>query len=203
MIMVAKFEKKGRRTGTKKNEKSSVKNKAKRREPTPHSHESRPERPPVFSPLPARHPQPGVARTLPFSLHTTKPTPMAPAALYLLHESASGYALLHAHGLDAVGASTDAVQASVTDLDRFGKVRRGGERGEGARRGQAENNGQAAACPSKRAVGPGCPAFPAFLSALPLPRAPQPALGASVARGEREGKTEQGARRAAAAPADA
>ena len=55
------------------------------------------------------------------------------APLYLLHESASGYALLHAHGLDAVGASTDAVQASVTELDRFGKVRReaGGKGGGG------------------------------------------------------------------------
>ena len=43
-------------------------------------------------------------------------------ALYLLYESASGYALLEAHGLDAIGGSTPAVQESVTDLDRFGKV---------------------------------------------------------------------------------
>ena len=45
-------------------------------------------------------------------------------ALFLLYESASGYALLEAHGLDAIGGSTPAVQESVTDLDRFGKVRR-------------------------------------------------------------------------------
>lgn len=45
-------------------------------------------------------------------------------ALYLLFESASGYALLEAHGLDAIGGSTPAVQESVTDLDRFGKVRK-------------------------------------------------------------------------------
>ena len=43
-------------------------------------------------------------------------------ALFLLYESASGYALLEAHGLDAIGGSTPAVQESVTDLDRFGKV---------------------------------------------------------------------------------
>ena len=70
--------------------------------------------------------------------HTQQHPTMAPSAqsLYLLHESASGYALLHAHGLDAVGASTDAVQASVTELDRFGKVRekeREGREGEGGR----------------------------------------------------------------------
>ncbi|GMY15077.1 Nucleolar protein 56 [Fagus crenata] len=42
--------------------------------------------------------------------------------LYLLHESASGYALLHAHGLDEIGQNTEAVANSITDLNRFGKV---------------------------------------------------------------------------------
>ena len=44
-------------------------------------------------------------------------------ALYLLYESAHGYALLEAYGLDTIGASLDGVQKSVTELDRFGKVR--------------------------------------------------------------------------------
>lgn len=43
-------------------------------------------------------------------------------ALYLLYESASGYALLLAHGLDEIGQNTDAVRNSVVDLNRFGKV---------------------------------------------------------------------------------
>ncbi|GMN58722.1 hypothetical protein TIFTF001_027827 [Ficus carica] len=43
-------------------------------------------------------------------------------ALYLLYESASGYALFHAHGLDEIGQNTDAVRSSVSDLNRFGKV---------------------------------------------------------------------------------
>ncbi|KAM4115497.1 hypothetical protein ACJW30_04G154900 [Castanea mollissima] len=43
-------------------------------------------------------------------------------ALYLLYESASGYALLHAHGLDEIGQNTEAVRNSITDLNRFGKV---------------------------------------------------------------------------------
>jgi hypothetical protein len=43
-------------------------------------------------------------------------------ALYLLYESAHGYALLEAYGLDAIGASVDGVQKSVTELERFGKV---------------------------------------------------------------------------------
>ncbi|GMN56790.1 hypothetical protein TIFTF001_025910 [Ficus carica] len=43
-------------------------------------------------------------------------------ALYLLYESASGYALFHAHGLDEIGQNTDAVRNSVSDLNRFGKV---------------------------------------------------------------------------------
>jgi hypothetical protein len=44
-------------------------------------------------------------------------------ALYLLYESAHGYALLEAYGLDTIGACLDGVQKSVTELDRFGKVR--------------------------------------------------------------------------------
>ncbi|XP_030938148.1 nucleolar protein 56-like [Quercus lobata] len=43
-------------------------------------------------------------------------------ALFLLYESASGYALLHAHGLDEIGQNTEAVRNSITDLNRFGKV---------------------------------------------------------------------------------
>ncbi|CAL5372957.1 unnamed protein product [Camellia sinensis] len=43
-------------------------------------------------------------------------------ALYLLYESASGYALFLAHGIDEIGQNTEAVRNSVTDLNRFGKV---------------------------------------------------------------------------------
>ncbi|CAM6046485.1 unnamed protein product [Sphagnum compactum] len=44
------------------------------------------------------------------------------SALYLLYESASGYSLFEAYGLDEIGQSADAVQESVLDLNRFGKV---------------------------------------------------------------------------------
>ncbi|KAG4963605.1 hypothetical protein JHK86_040473 [Glycine max] len=43
-------------------------------------------------------------------------------ALFLLYKSASGYALLEAHGLDEIGHNTEAVRNSVSDLNRFGKV---------------------------------------------------------------------------------
>lgn len=43
-------------------------------------------------------------------------------ALYLLHESSSGYGLFVAHGIDEIGQNTEAVRNSVTDLTRFGKV---------------------------------------------------------------------------------
>ncbi|XP_027335329.1 nucleolar protein 56-like isoform X2 [Abrus precatorius] len=43
-------------------------------------------------------------------------------ALFLLYESASGYALFEAHGLDEIGQNTEAVRNSVWDLNRFGKV---------------------------------------------------------------------------------
>ncbi|KAJ9140190.1 hypothetical protein P3X46_030866 [Hevea brasiliensis] len=43
-------------------------------------------------------------------------------ALYLLYESASGYSLFLANGLDEIGQNTDAVRSSVADLNRFGKV---------------------------------------------------------------------------------
>ncbi|KAK4801590.1 hypothetical protein SAY86_022077 [Trapa natans] len=43
-------------------------------------------------------------------------------ALHLLYESASGYALFQAHGLDEIGQNTEAVRSSVSDLNRFGKV---------------------------------------------------------------------------------
>lgn len=41
---------------------------------------------------------------------------------YLLYESSSGYALLHAEGLDEIGQNTEAVRNSVSDITRFGKV---------------------------------------------------------------------------------
>ncbi|KAF3438315.1 hypothetical protein FNV43_RR21077 [Rhamnella rubrinervis] len=43
-------------------------------------------------------------------------------ALYLLYESASGYGLFLAYGLDEIGQNTEAVRSSVSDLNRFGKV---------------------------------------------------------------------------------
>ncbi|KAL7222026.1 hypothetical protein ACSBR1_023863 [Camellia fascicularis] len=43
-------------------------------------------------------------------------------ALYLLYESASGYALFLGHGIDEICQNTEAVRNSVTDLNRFGKV---------------------------------------------------------------------------------
>ncbi|CAM0907232.1 unnamed protein product [Alopecurus aequalis] len=43
-------------------------------------------------------------------------------ALYLLFESASGYALFHAYGIDEIGQSVDAVRSSVLDLKRFSKA---------------------------------------------------------------------------------
>eukprot|EP00249_Psilotum_nudum_P018167 c26671_g2_i1 orf=219-2072(+) len=43
-------------------------------------------------------------------------------ALYVLYESASGYALFQAYGLDEIGQTANAVQESVIDLTRFGKV---------------------------------------------------------------------------------
>ncbi|XP_043725496.1 nucleolar protein 56-like [Telopea speciosissima] len=43
-------------------------------------------------------------------------------ALYLLYESASGYALFLSHGIDEIGQNTEAVRSSVLDLNRFGKV---------------------------------------------------------------------------------
>lgn len=43
-------------------------------------------------------------------------------AMYVLYESASGYGLFAAHGVDEIGQNTEAVRNSVTDLNRFGKV---------------------------------------------------------------------------------
>ena len=79
-------------------------------------------------------PSPGCTRTRPpRNKKTRKPSggcrrgtsfSHAMPALYLLYESAHGYALLEAYGLDAIGGtSVDGVQKSVTELDRFGKVR--------------------------------------------------------------------------------
>ncbi|RZC60638.1 hypothetical protein C5167_022390 [Papaver somniferum] len=42
--------------------------------------------------------------------------------LKVLFESASGFALFDAHGIDEIGQNTEAVSNSVTDLNRFGKV---------------------------------------------------------------------------------
>ena len=43
-------------------------------------------------------------------------------SLYLLFESASGYAVFQAHGIDEIGQNIEAVRNSVLDLTRFGKV---------------------------------------------------------------------------------
>ncbi|KAJ7569811.1 hypothetical protein O6H91_01G095500 [Diphasiastrum complanatum] len=43
-------------------------------------------------------------------------------ALYVLYEAASGYALFEAHALDEIGQNAGAIQDSVSDLSRFGKV---------------------------------------------------------------------------------
>ncbi|KAJ7945726.1 nucleolar protein 56-like [Quillaja saponaria] len=43
-------------------------------------------------------------------------------AVYLLYETASGFSLFHAYGLDEIGQSIEAVQSSISDLNRFGKV---------------------------------------------------------------------------------
>ncbi|KAM1736946.1 hypothetical protein ACFX12_015239 [Malus domestica] len=43
-------------------------------------------------------------------------------ALYLLYESASGYSLFLAHGIDQIGQNTEAVRSSISDINRFGKV---------------------------------------------------------------------------------
>ncbi|KAM1339897.1 hypothetical protein ACFX2H_038360 [Malus domestica] len=43
-------------------------------------------------------------------------------ALYLLYESASGYSLFLAHGIDQIGQNTEAVRGSISDINRFGKV---------------------------------------------------------------------------------
>ncbi|KAH7549740.1 hypothetical protein JRO89_XS13G0074900 [Xanthoceras sorbifolium] len=43
-------------------------------------------------------------------------------ALYLLYETASGYSLFQAHGLDQIGQDTEAVRSSISDMNRFGKV---------------------------------------------------------------------------------
>ncbi|KAF8073028.1 NOP56 [Scenedesmus sp. PABB004] len=43
-------------------------------------------------------------------------------ALFILYESASGFALFDIKGLDEIGSAADKVQQSVTDMERFGKV---------------------------------------------------------------------------------
>ncbi|XP_010465064.1 PREDICTED: nucleolar protein 56-like [Camelina sativa] len=43
-------------------------------------------------------------------------------ALYLLSESASGFGLYSAHGIDEIGQNAEAVRSSVSDLSRFGRV---------------------------------------------------------------------------------
>jgi len=57
--------------------------------------------------------------------HQQQPPPPPSAgemALYLLFESASGYGLFHAYGIDEIGQSVEAVRSSVLDLERFGKA---------------------------------------------------------------------------------
>uniref|UniRef100_A0A7S1WZH6 Nucleolar protein 56 n=1 Tax=Tetraselmis chuii TaxID=63592 RepID=A0A7S1WZH6_9CHLO len=44
------------------------------------------------------------------------------AAVFLLYESASGYGLLEITNIDDIGSSSEAVQESVRDLERFGKA---------------------------------------------------------------------------------
>lgn len=44
------------------------------------------------------------------------------ATSYFLYESAIGYALFEGSGLDEIGASSEAVQQSVLDIARFGRV---------------------------------------------------------------------------------
>mmetsp|Transcript_31514 Transcript_31514/g.89453 ORF Transcript_31514/g.89453 Transcript_31514/m.89453 type:complete len:482 (+) Transcript_31514:215-1660(+) len=43
-------------------------------------------------------------------------------ATYLLYESASGYGLMEVIGMDEIGGSTEKVQESVRDIERFGKM---------------------------------------------------------------------------------
>ncbi|KAH6794690.1 NOP56-like pre RNA processing ribonucleoprotein [Perilla frutescens var. hirtella] len=43
-------------------------------------------------------------------------------SLFVLYESASGYGLFSADGIDEIGQNTEAVRSSVDDLNRFGKV---------------------------------------------------------------------------------
>eukprot|EP00879_Flechtneria_rotunda_P003302 GHRR01003527.1.p1 GENE.GHRR01003527.1~~GHRR01003527.1.p1 ORF type:complete len:501 (+),score=194.82 GHRR01003527.1:494-1996(+) len=43
-------------------------------------------------------------------------------ALFILYESASGFALFDMKGLDEIGQAADKVQESVSDMQRFGKV---------------------------------------------------------------------------------
>jgi nucleolar protein 56 len=50
------------------------------------------------------------------------PAVLVAQTLYLLYESASGYGLFEAAGLDEIGQNAEAIQESVTDLTRFGKV---------------------------------------------------------------------------------
>lgn len=44
------------------------------------------------------------------------------AQLFILFESASGYALFEANGIDEIGQGMDKVQESMSDMSRFGKV---------------------------------------------------------------------------------
>ena len=42
--------------------------------------------------------------------------------MFLLHESATGYILFECSEFDSIGADTAAVQQSVLDISRFGKI---------------------------------------------------------------------------------
>lgn len=41
---------------------------------------------------------------------------------FVLHESASGYAIFSVDGIDEIGQNTEAVRSSVVDFNRFAKV---------------------------------------------------------------------------------
>lgn len=43
-------------------------------------------------------------------------------AMYALYESSSGYALFDVHGIHEIGQNVEAVESSVSDFTRFGRV---------------------------------------------------------------------------------
>lgn len=207
MIMVAKFEKKGRRTGTKKRKVECEEQSKKTSSSTQLLHSPRaPARAPAFLCPPARHPQPGVARALfLFRAPHTKPT----------HHGAVVGALPAARvgvGVRPPPRARPRRRGRVHrrragERDRLGPVwqgekKEGREGGEGARRGKSrKNTGKPPHARSKRSRRPAAFAFPGPLPARPCLRAPKLAL-ARVWRGRERGrKKKERAQRGAAAPA--